>query len=144
VILSILDPRLYMALAIACGLSYGAGRWTQWRADEKAHTADMAIAAEHAREAERTADRANRGIADALSDANRRAASAGRLAVDRLRALSAASSEAAAACSRLDAPAASIVPERTGVDLVALAERADDTARQLAACQTYVREVVKP
>lgn len=142
--LSILDPRLYIAIAIACGLSYAAGRWTQWRADEKAHAADMAQAAEHAREAERNAEKENRGIADALSEANRRASANSRLAADRLRALSAARSEAAAACSRLDAPAASIVPERVVRDSVALAERADETARQLQACQSYIREVVKP
>lgn len=139
-----LDPRLYLAVALACGLSYAGGRYQQWRHDEKAHAADMAQAAEHAREVERNAEKANRGIADALSEANRRASANGRLAADRLRALSAARSEAAAACSRLDAPAASIVPERVVTDSLALAERADDTARQLQACQSYIREVVKP
>lgn len=141
---SLLDPRLYLAFAIACGVSYGAGRYQQWRADEKAHAADMALAAEKTRELERNAEKVNQRITDALSEANRRASANGRLAADRLRALSAARSEAATACSRVDAPAIAVLPERTGGDLVALAERADETARQLAACQAYVREVVKP
>lgn len=132
------------AIAVSSGISFGAGRFYQYRADEKAHAADMALAAEKTRELERNAEKVNQRITDALSEANRRASANGRLAADRLRALSAARSEAAAACSRLDAPAASIVPERTGVDLVALAERADETARQLQACQSYVREVIKP
>lgn len=141
---SLLDPRLYIVVAVLCGAAYGGGRFHQWRADERSHAADMALAAEAAREAERNAEKANRGIADALSEANRRAATSGRLAADRLRALSAARSEAAAACSRLDAPAASVVSGPVVDDLVALATRADDTARQLEACQAYVREVVRP
>jgi hypothetical protein len=141
--LRIAAPLLVLGLLAAGVWGYGVRERRAGRAEVRAEwAAANERAAEQAREVERTAEKANRGIADALSDANRRAASAGRLAADRLRALS--RSEAAAACSRLDAPAASIVPERTGVDLVALAERADDTARQLAACQTYIHEVVKP
>jgi hypothetical protein len=143
-VISLLDPRLYLAFAIACGVSYAAGRYQQYRADEKSHAADMALAAEKTRELERNAEKVNQRITDALSEANRRASANGRLAADRLRALSAARSEAAVSCSRLDAPAASIVPERVVTDSLALAERADDTARQLAACQAYVREVVRP
>lgn len=141
---SLLGPRLYIVIAVMCGAAYGGGRFQQWRADERSHAADMALASEKAREAERNAEKANRGIADALSEANRRASANSRLAADRLRALSAARSEAAAACARVDAPAIAVIPERTGADLVALAQRADDTARQLEACQSYVREVVKP
>lgn len=141
---SLLDPRLYLVIGALCLAAYGAGRWQQWRADEKSHAADMALAAEKTRELERNAEKVNQRITDALSEANRRASANGRLAADRLRALSAARSEAAAACSRLDAPAISLVPANVGADLVALAERADETARQLQACQSYVREVIKP
>jgi hypothetical protein len=134
-----------LALVAAAVWGYGVRERRAGRDEVRAEwSAANERAAEQAREVERNAEKANRGIADALSEANRRASANSRLAADRLRALSAARSEAAAACSRLDAPAASIVPERTGVDLVALAERADDTARQLQACQSYIREVVKP
>jgi uncharacterized metal-binding protein YceD (DUF177 family) len=142
--LSLLDPRLYIAFAIACGVSYAAGRYQQYRADEKAHAADMALAAEKTRELERNAEKVNQRITDALSEANRRASANGRLAADRLRALSAARSEAAAACSRLDAPAAGTLPGVVRESLVNEAERADELARQLEALQSYVREVVKP
>lgn len=139
-----LDPRFWIALGLALLGAYGSGRWQQWRADEKSHAAAMAIAAERTREAERNAEKANRGISDALSEANRRALESERLASERLRALSAARSEAAAACSRLDAPAAAVVHGSVVDDLVALASRADETARQLQACQSYITEVVKP
>lgn len=142
--MSLLDPRAWLAIALALLAAYGSGRYQQWKSDEKSHAAAMAIAAEHTRELERNAEKANRNISDALSEANRAAAANGKLAADRLRALSAARSEAAAACSRLDAPAASVVPDRTSEALIRLAERADDTARQLESCQRYIREVVKP
>lgn len=142
--MSFLDPRVWLAVVIACAVSYGTGRYQQWRADEKAHAADMALAAEKTRELERNAEKVNQRITDALSEANRRASANGRLAADRLRALSVARSQAAAACSRLDAPAISLVPANVGADLVALAERADETARQLQACQSYVHEVIQP
>ena len=63
--LSILDPRLYLAIAIACGLSYGAGRWQQWRADEKENAAAAFDASEQAREVERLASKTRQGIEDA-------------------------------------------------------------------------------
>lgn len=142
--MSFLDPRVLVALCVALLAGYVPGRFHQWRIDEKSHAADMALAAERTREAERNAEKANRGISDALSEANRRAIESERLASERLRALSAARSEAAAACSRLDAPAAGLLPERTRTDIESLAKRADETARQLQACQSYIREVVKP
>ena len=140
--MSLLDPRVWAGLGLALAVGYGSGRLQQYVADEKAHAAAMAIASEHARELERNAEKANRNISDALSEANRAAAANGKLAADRLRALSAARSEAAASCSRLDAPAAQLIPERAVGDLVSLAQRADDTARQLESCQRYIREVV--
>lgn len=43
VMLAILDPRIWLAVSIACAVSYGAGRWQQWRADEREAVAELAI-----------------------------------------------------------------------------------------------------
>lgn len=41
--LAFLDPRVWLAVSIACAVSYGAGRWQQWRADEREAVAELAI-----------------------------------------------------------------------------------------------------
>ena len=41
--LTILDPRIWLAVSLACAMSYGAGRWQQWRADEREAVAELAI-----------------------------------------------------------------------------------------------------
>ena len=41
--LALIDPRVWLAVSIACAVSYGAGRWQQWRADEREAVAQLAI-----------------------------------------------------------------------------------------------------
>lgn len=47
--ITLLDPRAWLALLLACAMSYGAGRWQQWRADEAGAVAERLAATEQAR-----------------------------------------------------------------------------------------------
>lgn len=76
-------------------------------------------------------DRANYAAAAASADA-------------RLRKLSGAASEAARACSKLDEPAATVIPDNLREALVNEAKRADGYAVDLAKLQDYVTRVCKP
>jgi flagellum-specific peptidoglycan hydrolase FlgJ len=133
VILSILDPRLYIAIAIACGLSYGTGRWQQWRADEKANAAAAFDASEQAREVERLASKTRQGIEDAKNAEIR--VIRGRLdaATERLRQRPDRLPEAARpACTGATGAELS---GRDAAFLERLAARADEIRTELKACQ---------
>src|SRR5438552_3935443 len=65
----------------------------------------------------------NERIGNELEAERRKAIDLGALSARRLRDLTAARSAAAAACSRLDEPAAGLLPDRTRIDLKSLADR---------------------
>lgn len=50
--MTLLDPRLWLAIAVALGIAYGSGRYHQWRSDEKEHVTELLKATEKARERE--------------------------------------------------------------------------------------------
>lgn len=118
----------------------------------KAQTAsEAALASENAREREQLANRANAKVNDALQS-ERRAGAAERAAVDRrlrerteeLRAdaASGAACTTAGAGQQLDAAPLACLSDQARSDLVGLASDANDTVRDLTACQQYVRTVV--
>lgn len=131
--LSLLDPRLYLAFAIACGVSYGAGRWQQWRADEKSHAADMALAAEKSRELERNAEKVNQRITDAKDKELRSVRARLDVALERLRQRPERLPEAARpAC---EGATGAELSGRDAAFLERLAARADGLRAELKACQ---------
>lgn len=135
-----------MAGLLALSVLTGIGGW--WKGNEhgkEAVTADWD--AQKAKDAAATAKQAavdaaiNERIGNELEAERRKAIDLGALSARRLRDLTAARSAAAAACSRLDEPAAGLLPDRTRIDLESLADRADETARALEAWQQREREL---
>lgn len=63
--MSLLDPRVWMAIMALCLASYAGGRFQQWRADDRKAQAARLEATEEARERERNAYKAGQEIADA-------------------------------------------------------------------------------
>ncbi|MGA0608813.1 hypothetical protein [Caldimonas sp. KR1-144] len=63
--MSLLDPRVWLAVMALCLASYGAGRFQQWRADDRAGKAVALAATQDAREREAAARKSEREIADA-------------------------------------------------------------------------------
>jgi hypothetical protein len=124
---------VWLAIAIACGLSYAAGRWQQYSADEKANAAAAFDASEQAREVERLASKTRQGIEDAKNAEIR--VIRGRLdaAVERLRnrpdRLPEASRPACAGATGAE------LSGRDAAFLERLAARADDIRAELKACQ---------
>lgn len=142
--LSLLSPQLWITAVVIATAGYGAGRLHAWHNAELDEVEQRAEASESARDLERLANRNNSRINDAINKADLAAFAANALAAERLRKLAAARSEAAAACSQLDEPAAGILPDRTRRDLESLAQRANAVTRQLAGLQRYLVEVVAP
>jgi hypothetical protein len=132
-VISLLDPRLYLAVAIACGVSYAAGRYQQYRADEKAHAADMALAAEKTRELERNAEKVNQRITDAKDKELRSVRARLDVALERLRERPERLPEAARpAC---EGATGAELSGRDAAFLERLAARANVIREELKACQ---------
>lgn len=96
-------------------------------------------------QAKERADNIENGkVTDELLKDRAMAVAAAASSADRLRKLSSTRSAAATACSRLDEPAAAIVPDRTRTDLESEADRANAVALNLTKLQDYVRRVCRP
>jgi hypothetical protein len=130
---SLLDPRLYIVIAVLCGAAYGGGRWHQFRADERANAAAAFDASEQAREVERMAGKARQGIEDAKNSELRKVRARLDDALERLRQRPDRLPEAArAACE------GSSGRELAGPDarfLERFAARAEEFRKELKACQ---------
>lgn len=142
--LSLHNPYTWLIAAALASGGYVSGRLHAWHNQTLQAAAERAEASEAARETERHANRSNTRINDARQKADQAALVANAAAARRLRQLAAARSEAAAACSRLDEPAAGVLPDRTREDLESLAQRANAEVRSLRGLQQYIREVVAP
>lgn len=140
--MTLLDPRIWLATLLAIGLSYGAGRWQQWRADEKSQLVAVAQANEQARERERAVQEEvnqSKEIRDAEFEAiNARLLSAlGELRKRPVR----LPETARPACQGATGA------ELSGRDaefLAGLAARADKLRAELDACHGWIDAVVMP
>jgi hypothetical protein len=132
-VIAFLDPRVWLAIAIASAVGYGSGRWQQWRADDKAHTAALVKANEAALSQEREWARLIKGTIDARDMEVR--AIRGRLdaALERLRQRPERLPEAARpAC---EGATGAELSGRDAQFLERLAARADELRAELKACQ---------
>lgn len=131
--ISFLDPRVWVALVLACLLGYGGGRFHQWRADVKSAAAAQLTKTEQARETERELQRFNQGAQNVKDAEYRRIAARLSDALRELRSRPDRLPEAArAAC------AGATGAELSGRDaavLEGLAARADQLRAELAGCQ---------
>lgn len=98
--MSFLDPRVWLAIAIACVMSYGGGRFQQWRYDVNAQAR---VDLEATREAIRIAEKRTSIVNGALNEYRKKLASApSRTELDRLRNTIASLSSADADSCRAD------------------------------------------
>ena len=72
--MTILDPRVWLALLVALGLAYGGGRLQQHRADGKSFTAERAAAAL------RASEERNKAVDEARAEEQRRTTEQARIA----------------------------------------------------------------
>jgi hypothetical protein len=100
-------------------------------------------ASEAARIKERKDATENAKITDELLQEGAKARAAAASSAQRLRDLSSAASAAASACSRLNEPAAAILPPITRNDLESQADSADEVALRLSKLQAYVTSVCR-
>jgi hypothetical protein len=83
VAVSFLDPRVWLAIALACALSYGGGRFQQWRSDLNAQAR---VDLEATREAIRINEKRTSIVTGALNEYRKKLANApSRTELDRLR-----------------------------------------------------------
>lgn len=81
--MSFLDPRVWLAIALACALSYGGGRFQQWRSDLNAQAR---VDLEATREAIRINEKRTSIVTGALNEYRKKLANApSRTELDRLR-----------------------------------------------------------
>lgn len=135
--MTLLDPRLWLAAALALAAAYGAGRFQQWRADEREAIAARAELVEKARQTEQNL-RDDMGVLEDVKNAEiRRVAAQRDAAVRELRNRPERMPEAARpAC------AGATGAELSGRDaefLTGLAARADELRAELGACQRRER-----
>jgi hypothetical protein len=138
-----MTARLWLAAGLLAALvaAYGAGRWQQWQADERSHTAALLKATEQARKIEHALQEKADGIRIEGEAARRRIAGELERARDGLRQRAERLPEAArpacagstgAELSRRDADAA-----------LRLAARADELRAALQACQAWAQAVTE-
>lgn len=138
-------PLAWVIAASVIVTALAGSHWKAYTAGE--HTVQHEWDAERVAQAKAQQEKAakdaaiNERIGNELEAERRKAIDLGALSARRLRDLTAARSAAAAACSRLDEPAAGILPDRTRIDLESLADRADEAARQVSAWQQREREL---
>jgi hypothetical protein len=140
--LSLLDPRLWLALALSLALSYGGGRWQQHRLDILNQQSALVKAMQEARTKEDAANEAVR--------LNRRARDAEMQRINDQ--LVSALGELRKRPSRLSAPTGATCEGGTGASLYAEdataalgeAARADRLRAALAECYSYIDSLPKP
>jgi hypothetical protein len=132
-VIAFLDPRVWLAIALASAVGYGSGRFHQWRADVKADAASALDASEQAREVERFASKARQGIEDAKNAEIRKMRARLDDALERLRNRPDRLPEAARpAC---EGATGAELSGRDAQFLERLAARADELRAELKACQ---------
>lgn len=134
-----LGVRLLLGLGLLLGAFLGGWHARSVKADADQLQIERRAAAEL-----KITNQENARVTDELLKDRAAFADAAASSAQRLRNLSSTRSAAATACSRLDEPAAAVLPDHTREAVEREADRADGYAVMLAKLQAYVRNVCKP